>query len=332
MATEGRGTIGLSCSLKCRWIEQAVIYVSESNGQRGASIKRPTQRASSQSSSDKNVKVSFEFLPPETAAGERSLWRSIKRLEPLEPIDVGITNGGLGSTRERTHAMTLRILSETQLSVAPHLTCVSATRHEVDEIAYNYWKLGIRKVVAIRGESGGEAYRRYLGGYVDATSLVAGIRAIAPFEIVVAVHPEKHPESRSLQAEIDVLKAKIDAGATSAITQCFFDNEIFFRFLDRVRAAGITIPITPGILPIYNFEKAARFASRWEISIPDRVVQRVANLADDPDTRRVAAVANTTEQLRDLVDAGVRDFHFYTLNQSDIVFAICHMLGLRSKS
>jgi methylenetetrahydrofolate reductase (NADPH) len=278
------------------------------------------------------IDVSFEFFPPRTAAMEETLWRSIRRLEPLRPKYVSVTYGAGGSTRERTHATVARILRETTLKPAAHLTCVCATREEVDEIIRDYWDLGVRQIVALRGDPPGGVGERYEptpGGYVNAADLCAGITKIAPFEVSVACYPEKHPESASLEADLDMLKAKIDAGASSAITQFFFDNEVFFRFLDRVRAAGIEIPIVPGLIPIHNFKQASSFAVKSGASVPDWIGRRFEGLDDDQETRHLVAAAVAAEQVLGLVDQGITEFHFYTLNRADLVYAICHLLGLR---
>ncbi|MEX1060491.1 MAG: methylenetetrahydrofolate reductase [NAD(P)H] [Methyloceanibacter sp.] len=279
-----------------------------------------------------DIDVSFEFFPPKTAAMEETLWRSIRRLEPLDPRYVSVTYGAGGSTRERTHATVARILRETKLKPAAHLTCVAATRAEVDEVIRDYWDLGVRHIVALRGDPPGGVGERYQptpGGYVNAADLCAGIKKIAPFEISVACYPEKHPESPSVEAEIDMLKAKIDAGAGTAITQFFFDNEVFFRYLDRVRAAGITIPIVPGLIPIHNFKQVSGFALKSGASVPDWLGHRFEGLDEDQETRHLVAGAVAAEQVLGLVDQGITEFHFYTLNRADLVYAICYLLGLR---
>jgi methylenetetrahydrofolate reductase (NADPH) len=278
------------------------------------------------------IEVSFEFFPPKTAAMEETLWNSIGRLEPLRPKYVSVTYGAGGSTRERTHATISRILRETTLKPAAHLTCVASTKPEIDEIIRDYWDLGVRHIVALRGDPPGGVGERYEptpGGYVNAADLTRGIKAIAPFEVSVACYPEKHPESPSLDADIDMLKAKIDAGATTAITQFFFDNEMYFRFLDRVRGAGIDIPIGPGIIPIHNFKQCAGFAAKSGASVPDWLGRRFDGLDDDQETRHLVAAAVAAEQVLGLVDQGITEFHFYTLNRADLVYAICHLLGLR---
>jgi methylenetetrahydrofolate reductase (NADPH) len=279
-----------------------------------------------------DINVSFEFFPPKSDAMEETLWRSIRRLEPLRPEYVSVTYGAGGSTRERTHATVGRMLRETTLKPAAHLTCVSATREDVDEVIRDYWDLGVRHIVALRGDPPGGVGERYeptRGGYINAADLVSGIKKIAPFEISVACYPEKHPESPSVEADIDMLKEKIDAGATGAISQFFFDNEVYFRFLDRVLAAGITVPIVPGLIPIHNFRQASRFAERSGASMPDWIGHRFEGLDDDQETRHLVAATVVAEQVMGLVDQGLTEFHFYTLNRADLVYAICHLLGLR---
>ncbi|MCJ7597560.1 MAG: methylenetetrahydrofolate reductase [NAD(P)H] [Methyloceanibacter sp.] len=279
-----------------------------------------------------DIDVSFEFFPPKTAAMEETLWLSIRRLEPLRPKYVSVTYGAGGSTRERTHATLARILRETTLKPAAHLTCVSATKEELDELIRDYWDLGVRHIVALRGDPPGGVGERYeptQGGHINAADLCAGIKTIAPFEISVACYPEKHPESPSVEADIDMLKAKIDAGATTAITQFFFNNEVFFRYLDRVRAAGIDIPIVPGLIPIHNFKQASSFAIKSGASVPDWLGHRFEGLENDQETRHLVAAAVAAEQVMGLVDQGIAEFHFYTLNRADLVYAICYLLGLR---
>jgi methylenetetrahydrofolate reductase (NADPH) len=278
------------------------------------------------------IDVSFEFFPPKSDAMEQTLWSSIRRLEPLRPKYVSVTYGAGGSTRERTHATVARMLRETTLKPAAHLTCVNATKEEVDEIIRDYWDLGVRHIVALRGDPPGGVGERYeptQGGYVNAADLTRGIKAIAPFEVSVGCYPEKHPESPSLEADIDMLKEKVDAGATTAITQFFFDNEVFFRYLDRVRAAGIDVPVVPGLIPIHNFKQVSGFAARTGASIPDWLGHRFEGLEQDQETQHLVAAAVAAEQVLGLVDQGINEFHFYTLNRADLVYAICHLLGLR---
>ncbi|MBA4789569.1 MAG: methylenetetrahydrofolate reductase [NAD(P)H] [Rhizobiales bacterium] len=281
------------------------------------------------------VGVSFEFFPPKTEEMERTLWASIERLAPLGPSFVSVTYGAGGSTRERTHATVERIARDTALAPAAHLTCVAASRAEIDEVVRDYAKAGIRHIVALRGDpvtGVGTAYTPHPEGYAHACDLVAGIRAIGDFEVSVSAYPEKHPESPSLDADIDYLKRKVDAGATRAITQFFFENDVYFRYLDKVRAAGIDIPILPGILPVTNFKQASNFASRTGASVPAWLLKRFEGLDDDPETRKLIAAAVAAEQVTDLVDRGVGDIHFYTLNRADLVYAVCHLLGLRPEA
>jgi len=280
----------------------------------------------------KDLRVSFEFFPPKTEEMERTLWDSIERLAPLSPDFVSVTYGAGGSTRERTHATVKRMLEETALTPAAHLTCVDATREDVDSVIANYRDVGVRHIVALRGDPKagiGTRYTPHPGGYENAADLVAGIRRIGDFEVSVSAYPEKHPDSRDVDADLDMLQAKVDAGATRAITQFFFDNDLYFRYLDRVRARGINIPVVPGILPVQNFKQAKNFAQAAGASIPDWLAARFDGLDDDVATRKLVAAAVAAEQVIDLVDRGVTDFHFYTMNRADLVYAICHLLGLR---
>jgi methylenetetrahydrofolate reductase (NADPH) len=282
---------------------------------------------------DRRVDVSFEFFPPKDEAMEKILWDSIERLKPLAPNFVSVTYGAGGTTRERTHATVKRILTETPLTPAAHLTCVAATRPEVDEIVRNYHTVGVRHIVALRGDPAGGAGERYAphpGGYENAADLVGGIKRVSgDIEVSVSAYPEKHPDSPTVEADIDMLKAKVDAGAGRAITQFFFENDLYFRYLDRVRARGIDIPIVPGILPVQNFKAAVNFATRAGASVPAWLAERFHGLDNDPATRKLIAAAVAAEQVLDLVDRGVTNFHFYTMNRADLVYAICHLLGLR---
>jgi methylenetetrahydrofolate reductase (NADPH) len=278
------------------------------------------------------IRVSFEFFPPKTEEMERTLWESIERLAPLGPNFVSVTYGAGGSTRERTHATVKRILSQTALTPAAHLTCVSATCAEVDDVIRAYDDAGVRHIVALRGDPAGgigEKYAPHPGGYKNGADLVAGIKRICNAEVRVSAYPEKHPDSASVEADIDMLKAKVEAGASRAITQFFFENDLYFRYLERVRARGIDVPVTPGILPVQNFKQAKGFAARAGASVPDWLAQRFEGLDEDPSTRKLIAAAIAAEQVLDLVDRGVCDFHFYTMNRADLVYAICHLLGLR---
>ena len=279
-----------------------------------------------------DIRVSFEFFPPKTAEMESALWDSITRLAPLEPSFVSVTYGAGGSTRERTHATLARLVRETDLKPAAHLTCVAATREEVDDVVRAYHEAGVRHIVALRGDpvSGpGGSYEPHPGGYATSTALIEGIRRLGDFEVTVSSYPEKHPESATLEADIDVLKAKVEVGATRAITQFFFDNAHYLRYVERVRARGINIPIVPGIVPVQNFRQTASFAKKTGASVPQWLADRFEGLDDDPATRRLIAAAVAAEQVLDLVDHGVTDFHFYTMNKADLVYAICHLLGLR---
>ncbi|MCA1298997.1 methylenetetrahydrofolate reductase [NAD(P)H] [Stappia indica] len=278
------------------------------------------------------VSVSFEFFPPKSDKMEAKLWSAVERLQPLDPSFVSVTYGAGGSTRERTHRTVSRLLTETAMAPAAHLTCVGASRGEIDEIVRDYADLGVRHIVALRGdplEGIGAVYRPREDGYAYASDLVEGIRRVADFEVSVSAYPERHPESADWSAEIDNLKRKVDAGATRAITQYFFDNDLFETFLDKVRAAGISIPIVPGILPITNFEQTMVFSAKCGTSIPHWLARRFAGLEQDSETRKLVASAVACEQVLDLVDRGITDFHFYTMNRADLTFAICHMLGVR---
>jgi methylenetetrahydrofolate reductase (NADPH) len=263
---------------------------------------------------------------------EETLWTSIRRLEPMRPDFVSVTYGAGGSTRERTHTTVSRIVRETMVIPAAHLTCVEATCREVDDVARAYWQAGIRHIVALRGDAiagPGTKFVPHPDGYQNAADLVGGLKRLAKFEISVAAYPEKHPDSPSVEADIDNLKAKIDAGATRAITQFFFDNDLYRAYVDRVRARGITVPIVPGIVPIHNFKQVAGFAARTGATIPDWMARRFDGLDNDPQTSHLVAAAVAAEQVMDLVDHGTRQFHFYTLNRADLVYAVCHLLGLR---
>ncbi len=282
-----------------------------------------------------DIRVSFEFFPPKSEEMEKTLWEAIGRLAPLHPAFVSVTYGAGGSTRERTHTTVKRILAETDLVPAAHLTCVAATCAEVDEVVRAYVAAGVRHIVALRGDPPGgvgERYTPHPGGYGNAAELAAGIRRIGDVEISVSAYPEKHPDSPTVEADIDMLKAKVDAGATRAITQFFFDNDLYFRYLDRVRARGISIPIVPGILPVQNFRQTRVFAERCGASVPGWLAERFAGLEDDPATRKLIAAAVAAEQVLDLVDRGVTDFHFYTMKRADHVYEICHLLWLRPEA
>jgi methylenetetrahydrofolate reductase (NADPH) len=308
----------------------------------------------------KAVTVSFEFFPPSDAAMADQVWSAVQRLAPLRPRFVSVTYGADGSTRSRTHDLVLRILRETDLLVAPHLTCVGASREEVVGIARDYWRCGVRHLVALRGDvpapnppgvgtpaanrgtgapgadapgsAGSASYRPQQGGFAYASDLVNGLKSAGEFEISVAAYPEGHPESDSVEADLGNLKRKIDAGATRAITQFFFDPEVFLRYRDRCAASGVTASIVPGILPITRFPQMLRFAERCGASVPDWLRRRFEGLDEDPETRRMIAAHVAIEQVQRLRQHGVDEFHFYTLNRAELTYAICHALGLRARA
>ena len=279
------------------------------------------------------IRASFEFFPPADAAMETTLWNSIERLAPLAPCFVSVTYGADGSTRERTHNVVTRIQHETALTGAPHLTCIGATRGQILDIARGYWEQGIRHLVALRGDPprGQRGYAPHPDGFAYASDLVAGLRGVAPFEVSVAAYPEVHPQAPSGAADLANLKRKIDAGATRAITQFFYDTEVFLRFRDRCAAAGIQAPIVPGILPITRFPQVLRFAQACGAAIPEWLHERFSGLDEDPDTRRLIAASVAIEQVQALVRHGVQEFHFYTLNRAELTYAICHALGMRPR-
>jgi len=278
-----------------------------------------------------DLSVSFEFFPPKTEKAEQTLWQSIERLAWLRPRFVSVTYGAGGSTRERTHRTVQRVIEQTPLDAAAHLTSVSATREEVDDVARRYWQAGIRHVVALRGDPPGDetVYRPHPGGYTSGADLVAGLKRVAPFEISVAAYPEIHPDAASPQADIDNLKRKIDNGAVRAITQFFFDNDVFFRWLDRVRDAGIDVPVVAGIMPVSNVNGLLRFAAMCGANVPKWVRELFDGLDDDPQTRQLVAATVAAEQCARLREQGVKEFHFYTLNRAELTYAVCHMLGMR---
>jgi methylenetetrahydrofolate reductase (NADPH) len=278
-------------------------------------------------------RVSFEFFPPKTEQMEETLWRSIERLAPLAPSFVSVTYGAGGSTRERTHATVKRILAETDLSPAAHLTCVGASRAEVDAVVDGYAGIGVRHVVALRGDpvAGiGTPYIPHPDGYSHAADLIAGIKRRHPgIEVSASAYVERHPESRDWPTELDNIKRKVDAGADRLITQFFFDNDHYDRYLERMRAAGISVPVLPGIVPVLNFTQTAKFAAKAGASVPPWLAQRFEGLEDDAATRQLVAAAVCADQVFDLQKRGVSDFHFYTMNRADLVYAICHLLGVR---
>ncbi len=280
-----------------------------------------------------SISVSFEFFPPKTEEMAESLWKAVRRLETLDPAFVSVTYGAGGSTRERTHGTVKRLVQDTRLKPAAHLTCVNATREDVDQVIRDYHAAGVRHVVALRGdppEGIGERYTPFPGGYANSAELSVGIKTIAPdMEISVGVYPEKHPESESFEADIDLLRKKIDAGASRGITQFFFDIETFLRFRDRLAAAGVAIPICPGIMPVTNFKGLARMAGKCGATVPNWLGQLFDGLDDDPRTRQLVAASFAAEQCARLQEEGCDHFHFYTLNRADLVYAICHILGVR---
>jgi methylenetetrahydrofolate reductase (NADPH) len=292
----------------------------------------PAPERLSRNGASREIDVSFEFFPPKTDEAEKNLWDSIARLLPLCPRFVSVTYGAGGSTRERTHQTVTRLVRESDVPPAAHLTCVAASKADVDEVAREYWDAGVRHIVALRGDPPagiGAKYEPHPQGYAYADDLVAGLKKIGNFEVSVACYPETHPESRGFDEDIDILKKKVDAGADRAITQFFFDNDVYERYVERVRRAGIELPIVPGIVPVHSFKAVSNFAAKAGASVPNWLAQRFEGLEDDPATRQLVAAAIAAEQVLDLVDRGVTQFHFYTMNRADLVYAICHLLGLR---
>ena len=280
-----------------------------------------------------DIEVSFEFFPPKNEKMGETLWRSVETLAPLGPRFASVTYGAGGSTRERTHQQVVRIQNEANIPAAAHLTCVEATRDQVDEVARHYWDEGIRHIVALRGDApdGQGTYRPHPNGYANAVELIAGLKRVADFEISVAAYPEVHPDSPDRQADLDNLKAKFDAGATRAITQFFFDPECFFDFRDRAAAAGIEGEIVPGIMPVLSFAAVQRMSGLCGTAIPDWMEGLFDGLDDRPEARQLVSATIAAELCRRLYAGGVRQFHFYTLNRAELSYAICHMLGLRPK-
>ncbi len=280
-----------------------------------------------------DIGISFEFFPPKSEKMDAQLWDAVRTLEPLAPDFVSVTYGAGGSTRERTHATVARIQRETSMNAAAHLTCVEATKAEIDQVAEEYWAAGVRHIVALRGDMPtlGQPYQPHPGGYKNAAALVAGLTSLHPFEISVAAYPECHPESGGHDADLDNLKRKLDAGATRAITQFFFSPEAYFRFRDRVAAAGITAQILPGILPVSNVAQTRKFAGACGAEIPAWMDRLFEGLDDHPAARQLVAATIAAEMCRRLYAGGVKDFHFYTLNRAELAYAICHMLGVRAK-
>jgi methylenetetrahydrofolate reductase (NADPH) len=297
------------------------------------SARGPVARAGGRET--RQLNISFEFSPPATPEAEEVLWKAIRRLEPLKPQFVSVTYGAGGSTRDRTHRTVVRVLNETSLTPAAHLTCVNASRAEVDEVIRGYWEAGVRHIVALRGDPPGQIggiYHPRPDGYANATELTAGIKAIAPFEVSVGAYPQVHPEYGSLARDLDVLKAKVDAGATRAITQFFFEVDDFLRFVDAAHKAGVTIPIVPGIMPIRNFAGLKRMAAPCHIVIPAWLENLFDGLDDDPPTRRLVAASVASEMCARLEEEGFTDFHFYTSNHAELTVAVCRVLGIRSEA
>ncbi|WP_262690236.1 methylenetetrahydrofolate reductase [Kordiimonas aestuarii] len=278
-----------------------------------------------------DVNVSFEFFPPKTPKMDETLWHSIKTLEALNPKFVSVTYGAGGTTRERTHKTVKRILDETSLTPAAHLTCVGADKAEVDEVVRDYWDAGVRSIVALRGDApeGASCYTPHPGGYENAAALVEGLRSVGDFDISVAAYPERHPDSANLAADLENLKRKVDAGANRAITQFFFEPDSYFRFLDHCESYGIDVPVVPGILPVTNFATLKNFAGACGASVPVWLGKLFEGLDERPQTRSLVAATVAGEMVRRLYAGGVRDFHFYTLNRAELTYAICHMLGIR---
>ena len=286
------------------------------------------------SRSGSQIRASFEFFPAKSEEAEATLWEAIKRLEPLQPDFVSVTYGAGGTTRTRTHATVAKIARETYLRPAAHLTCVGASKGEVDDVIREYWDAGVRHIVALRGDPPGgidAPYEPHPNGYQRTEDLIAAIKRIGDFEVSVSAYPEKHPQSPTLFHDVDALKRKVDAGADRAITQFFFDNSVYLRYLDVAAAAGITIPIVPGIVPVQNFRPTSNMAKRAGASVPAWLADRFEGLDNDVTTRRLVAAAVCAEQVIDLIDRGVANFHFYTMNRADLVYAICHLVGLRPR-
>jgi methylenetetrahydrofolate reductase (NADPH) len=280
-----------------------------------------------------DARISFEFFPPKTEKMEAQLWSAIETLTPLAPQFVSVTYGAGGSTRERTHATVARIAKETPLAAAAHLTCVAASKSEIDEIADAYWDAGVRHIVALRGDppEAGGTFEPHPDGYTGAAELVEGLRKRHPFEISVSAYPEVHPDAASAQSDLDNLKRKLDAGATRAITQFFFEPDTYFRFMDKVRGAGIDADIVPGIMPVSNFAAVQRMAAMCNTDVPAWMARLFEGLDALPGARQLVSATIAAELCRGLYEGGVRDFHFYTLNRAELSYAICHLLGLRPK-
>lgn len=281
------------------------------------------------------LRVSFEFFPPKSDEMEVRLWETVQRLQPLQPHFVSVTYGAGGSTRERTARTVARILHQTDLAPAAHLTCIDASRDEVDAVIRQFVDLGVTRFVALRGDpvtGVGTGYQPHPDGYANGAEMVAALRRQGDFDISVSAYPEKHPESPDFATDIDMLKRKVDNGATRAITQFFFDNDIYERYVERVRRAGIYIPIVPGVLPVHNIVQVANFSARAGAHVPAWLRERFAGLEKDPQTHALVAAAVAAEQVQDLIERGVSDLHFYTMNRADLAFAVCHMIGIRPRA
>ena len=282
--------------------------------------------------SPQRLQVSFEFSPPRTEGAERTLWETVTRLTPLRPSFFSVTYGAGGSTRQRTHETVARLKTETGIDAAAHLTCVAATQGEIDDVARAYWDAGIRHIVALRGDPPtgmGTKYSPHPGGYANAAALVAGLKKIGDFQVSVAGYPEKHPDSQNVEADLDNLKRKVDAGADRCITQFFFDADDFLRFRDQAAGRGIAVPIVPGVMPVSNFQGITRMAGLCGSKVPEWLAYMFDGLDDDLETRRMIAATVAGDLCRRLHGEGVDQFHFYTLNRADLTFAICHLLGVR---
>lgn len=297
---------------------------------RGSVLSR-TQGAAA----DRNLRVSFEFFPPKNDKMEQTLADTITKLAPLSPDFISVTYGAGGSTRDPSKRTLAKVLEQTGVPAAAHLTCVGSTKSEVDAVVSDFASMGINRFVALRGdpETGmGTQYVPTEGGYENAAELVAGLKAYADFDVSVSAYPEKHPESPDYATDIDMLKRKVDNGACRAITQFFFDNDNYERYVERVRRAGIYVPVVPGILPIHNFKAVSNFAGRCQTYIPSWLEERFSGLENDPQTHSLISAAIAAEQVMDLVDRGVEDFHFYTMNRPDLVFAVCRLIGIKDES
>ncbi len=278
----------------------------------------------------RKISVSFEFFPPKNQDSIKSLWVNIKRLEPIKPKFISVTYGAGGSTRENTHNLVREIKEKTSLEVAAHLTCIGSSKEEIEKIAEDYWNSGIKHLVALRGDKPKGQFEKEIVDFTYSTDLIEFLRKKFDFEITVSAYPESHPDSNSIEQEFDVLKKKIDLGATRAITQFFFDSNVYFDFLDGAIKRGIKIPIIPGILPVTNCKKTIDFARKMNCKMPKSLIEMFEGLDSDPETRKLVAASIVYDQCKKLIEWGIRDLHFYTLNRADLSFAICHILGIRT--